>query len=415
VFTVAATGYAPLSYQWSKDGTDISGATGASLVLENVEPAAAGLYTVVVRNISGSFESVPAKLTVRVAPLLIGNGPQNVLVRPGSPTTLSVTATGQGVLFYQWRKDGVDIAGATGAALYFVETTPADAGRYTVVLRDGYGQELVSEVAVLDVQETVPVVNSDPAGDASALSATPGEPVSFIASAGGPGFSYQWRKDGVAIPGATATVWTISFARAADSGVYTVVTTNTYGQETESRPFVLTVIVAELRITTNPRGANVLNGGSTVLAVQAEGQGKLSYQWRRNEVPIASGILSTYTVSRAAVTDAGVYDVVVRDAFENEVVSEAAPVSVGGVDGRPRISRQPFAPAAAVVPGTNVSLNAGIENAANEILRYQWFLNGTEIPGATGATLVINNVTAANAGSYTVVIRNVAEIGRAHV
>ena len=50
LFTVAATGLGPLSYQWQFNGTTISGATNTNLTLNNVQPTNAGSYTVVVTN-----------------------------------------------------------------------------------------------------------------------------------------------------------------------------------------------------------------------------------------------------------------------------------------------------------------------------------------------------------------------------
>jgi hypothetical protein len=67
-FSVAATGTAPLSYQWKKDGADISGANGATLTLTNVQPSDAGSYTVVVSNSLGDATSDPATLTVTTGP-----------------------------------------------------------------------------------------------------------------------------------------------------------------------------------------------------------------------------------------------------------------------------------------------------------------------------------------------------------
>jgi hypothetical protein len=67
-FTVAATGYF-LNYQWRKDGTNLSGATGTTYRLGHVWFSDAGSYTVVVSNSVGSVTSTPpAVLTVSAAP-----------------------------------------------------------------------------------------------------------------------------------------------------------------------------------------------------------------------------------------------------------------------------------------------------------------------------------------------------------
>jgi DNA/RNA endonuclease G (NUC1) len=63
-FSVSATGTAPLSYQWSKDDTEIAGATNATLQLAPVQTGDAGSYTVVVTNTAGSIASNAATLVV---------------------------------------------------------------------------------------------------------------------------------------------------------------------------------------------------------------------------------------------------------------------------------------------------------------------------------------------------------------
>ena len=63
-FTVVAGGEPPLSYQWQHETTNLAGASGASLVLSNVQPADAGTYAVRVTNAVGSVISSNALLTV---------------------------------------------------------------------------------------------------------------------------------------------------------------------------------------------------------------------------------------------------------------------------------------------------------------------------------------------------------------
>jgi hypothetical protein len=64
-FSMVATGSAPLSYQWRKSGTTISGATSASYTTPATAPADSGsTFTVVVSNPFGSVTSSPAPLTV---------------------------------------------------------------------------------------------------------------------------------------------------------------------------------------------------------------------------------------------------------------------------------------------------------------------------------------------------------------
>jgi O-glycosyl hydrolase len=60
----AATGDGPLIFQWFFNALPISGATGTTLLLTNVQPYQAGQYTVQVTNLAGSITSLPATLAV---------------------------------------------------------------------------------------------------------------------------------------------------------------------------------------------------------------------------------------------------------------------------------------------------------------------------------------------------------------
>ena len=69
-FTASASGTAPLTYQWQFNGTDLTGATGPTLILNNVSPASGGGYRLRVTNSVGSVFSATATLTVLSAPVI---------------------------------------------------------------------------------------------------------------------------------------------------------------------------------------------------------------------------------------------------------------------------------------------------------------------------------------------------------
>jgi hypothetical protein len=73
LFTAAATGTAPLSYQWRHNGTNLPGATDTTLALTNVQSSAAGSYSVIVTNAVGVTNSGSAQLDVRYV-FVYGNG-----------------------------------------------------------------------------------------------------------------------------------------------------------------------------------------------------------------------------------------------------------------------------------------------------------------------------------------------------
>jgi uncharacterized repeat protein (TIGR01451 family) len=139
-FSVAATGTAPLAYQWRFNGEDIPGATNAILTLNQVTPAQSGEYSVLVSNDAGVVLSQPVLLTVttQTRQLFLGT----VAGAPNASVTVPVGLRAQGdenrarfsVGFdtEQLRFSSVGLgAGATGAALS-VNVNQLESGRFGV-------------------------------------------------------------------------------------------------------------------------------------------------------------------------------------------------------------------------------------------------------------------------------------------
>jgi hypothetical protein len=83
-FTAAASGTAPLSYQWQLNNQNVPGATSASYTVPAASSANAGNYTLLVSNASGSTTSIPAALTLVPEPNLLSVA--SVQVHAGTPT-----------------------------------------------------------------------------------------------------------------------------------------------------------------------------------------------------------------------------------------------------------------------------------------------------------------------------------------
>ncbi len=116
-FSVTASGYGTLQYQWRKNGTDIAGATGTSYSISSVTLADAGLYDVVISNAGGVATSAPATLTVNALSQfaqLFPNAPD------ASEGFLIVNLAPSGILHgwrfvgeQQWRTSGAAVGGLT--------------------------------------------------------------------------------------------------------------------------------------------------------------------------------------------------------------------------------------------------------------------------------------------------------------
>jgi Immunoglobulin domain len=118
----------------------------STLILNNVSPASAGAYTIVVSNFWGSFTSSPAMLGVIATPpgIVTQPAPRSVLV--GQTTSFSVTASGTAPLSYQWQKVGLGnlsnggvYSGVTSNILTLNGVSPGEAGNYLVVITNVAG------------------------------------------------------------------------------------------------------------------------------------------------------------------------------------------------------------------------------------------------------------------------------------
>ena len=236
-FSVVAGGTAPLSYQWQKNGVNIAGATAGSYTTPATATTDSGsTFRVVVTNTAGSATSTAATLTVNataVAPTITAQ-PVNQTVTAGQTATFTVVAGGTAPLSYQWQKNGVNIAGATGTSYTTPATATTDSGSTFDVVVSNTAGSVTSNAATLTVNAAVvaPTITTQPVNQ----TVTAGQTATFTVVAGGTApLSYQWQKNGVNIAGATATSYTTPATATTDSGsTFRVVVTNTAGSVTSS-------------------------------------------------------------------------------------------------------------------------------------------------------------------------------------
>lgn len=192
-------------------------------------PAQAGSYTIMVRGIGvngqGPLEPIQFIISggaTTTAPAIITQ-PLSQTVTTGTTSSFSVSVTGSPAPTYQWRKDSVNIAGATSATLALPNIQLAQAGSYSVVVTNSAGT-VTSAGATLTVmpfvQEIPPAITTPPVAQTIAAGGTV---VFRVEATGTPAPTYQWRKDGVNIPGATGATLVLAAASPADAGDYTVV------------------------------------------------------------------------------------------------------------------------------------------------------------------------------------------------
>ncbi|MBI5772863.1 MAG: immunoglobulin domain-containing protein [Verrucomicrobia bacterium] len=324
--------------------------------------------------------------------------PPGQVLYPGTNVTFRVTATGLAPLAYQWRKNGIGIGNATNSSYGIAGLATNDAGNFDVVLTNYYGS-VTSAVAVLTV--TLAPVITVQAPDQVVF---PGANVTFtMTAAGEPPLAYQWRKDGVTLLNATNTSYSLTGVTTNDSGDFTLVVTNAHGAVT-SAVATLTVVLPPA-ISVQPSSQTAVSESGVSFTVTASG-GALSYQWRRDgsvllDVGNITGAnTATLTLTDVSSGDAGIYSVFISNPAGSVTSSNATLTLVVP----PEITIPPASQN--VAAGRNVTFTVAATGSAP--LQYQWRLNTVNIANATNATLTLTSVGAANAGSYTVVVTNLA-------
>ncbi|HLP01568.1 MAG TPA: pectinesterase family protein [Opitutaceae bacterium] len=317
-----------LSYQWRKDGVDIPGATDPDYTIPSVTLDDAGDYTVLVTDIAGATLSAIAKLEVTteaVAPSVSAQ-PVGGTILAGGSHTFSVIANGTAPLSYQWERstDGgtvySPIDGATNSSFEITDAVLTDAALYRVVVTNALGSA-TSTGATLIVNQA-PVITSDPLGGSIA----PGSSITLSVTAGGmPAPTYQWRRNGVAIAGATAASYQITDATGADTANYTVVASNSVGSVTSAAASVA-VVSATMAATEFTSGA------------ERNPDTRLTITFDRAPTIGVSGLVRIYDASNNAVVDT--IDLVAATALRdtlragNPLSTQALPVqtkTIGGI------------------------------------------------------------------------------------
>ncbi|NQE64719.1 hypothetical protein E1H18_4975, partial [Caulobacter sp. RHG1] len=396
-----ADGLGTISYQWKAGGVNIVGATSSTLVLSEAEVGKA--ITVVASYTDGfnTLESVTSTATGVIAN--VNDAPTGAVLISGSPKegqTLTASDTladadGLGAITYQWKADGTNIAGATGASYSLTATELGKTITVVASYTDGHG---ATESVTSTATSAVTIANNAPTGSVTfSGTATQGQTLTAantLADADGLGaISYQWKADGTSIAGATGSTFVLAEAQVGKT--ITVVASYVDGLGvTESVSSGGGSKVAN--VNDAPTGSVTVTGtvaqGQTLTAANTladlDGLGAITYQWQAGGVDIAGASGSTLVLTEGQVGKAITVVASYTDGHGMaESVTSGATSTVANVNDAPTGS---VTISGAVAQGQTLTAANTLADADGlGAITYQWKADGVAINGATSASLVL--------------------------
>ncbi len=301
----------------------------------------------------GAVQTVAGATEIDPAPGADGN-PANGTV--GEPFTGGFAVVGAPAVAASYQitgtiPEGLTVSGLTGdtvnASVVTITGTPTVAGNFDLTVRAWKGPNKTDLGGTPSFTYSIHIGAA--AGTAPSFTTQPvsqtvdeGANVNFTAAASGdPTPTFQWRKDGVNIGGATAATLSLTSVGTTDAGSYTVVATNSEGSAT-SNAATLTVnqvSSGELTVVQQPSSRDVDAGASVTLSVGVSTATGNTYQWffHRSGLPapqaISGATSATYTDSNVQASDMGAYFVRVTNGTQS-VDSQAVLVTLSGGSSR---------------------------------------------------------------------------------
>jgi hypothetical protein len=368
--------------------------------------------------------------------------PQSQTVFPGATVTFSSAANGTGPLAYQWLFDGHSIAGATNSILTLMDVQISQAGVYSMQVTNAYGATNTSD-AILTVNQTPPCLASPSgivsrwAADADALDQAGTNNgtlrgVTFDSGVVNQAFDFDGSSGSVLVPDSPSLRFTNAMTIEAwinprTSGSYHEIISKWFGVANQLS-YTATIeppgtayflVSSDGKTTTSNVNYIVLRSVNTVplnqwthFAVTYDGvsikiylNGALENQaaWNKGIFPGTSPLLIGAAYNQSLFNGLIDEPTLYNRALSADEIQAIYNSPVSGKCGLPpAILAQPKNQAA--TPTTNITFN--VAAGGKRPLNYQWLFNGTNLLGATNASLTLTNVQGSNGGSYSVQVTN---------
>lgn len=401
------------AYQWRKNGQNIAGATTRKLNIASLTTGDSGVYDVLLTNAYGVGATDPLTLIVKpgreIPELTVQRG--TVTVRRGTSPNFQVPLMELRGLRRTWQFNGQVMPGQTGV-LSFENVQPSHAGVYRFHVSNGIDTVLLREYTLVVLDTDLNLIQVALPGNERFYSETQSTALSAEADGFRP-MTYQWKRNGVNVPGATNAGLFIGPGPAGLEGSYTCTIRNAYGSA-EYGP--VSVVFRSMRVppsrgrissdgvTNDPWRVVMIDSTITLNSYRSDNSARI--EWRRDGVVIPNATEQQLQLRNMIKQDAGTYTTFHTNDYgstENGPyqVIVLGPEDAPYLDGR-KISRT-------VKLGEEVYLYSPFFRAPG--LRYRWLLNGREMAAPARSdpgSFRIQAVQAEHEGAWTVEASNAA-------
>jgi hypothetical protein len=363
---------------------------------------------------AGPCPSASDQMVVTINPSAVANANSDQTVCASSPAvTLAGTLSG-GAASGTWSGGAGTFSpnNTTLSATYTPTAAEITAGTVTLTLTTN---DPSGPCAAVSDQMTITINPSATVSAGVPLTICSNTTALMAGSFGGSATSATWSTSGNGTFN-NNTPTAIYTPSAADSSAGTVTLTYTTNDPIGPCPSVNATVILTIKkavvITTQPSNTSICASFPANLAVVATGDG-LTYQWYKGIAPAGIAVANSANISgalsanlhfnQASLSDDGNYYVVVSGASPCAAITSAQRTL--NVDQAIIVSTQPVSQT--LCSGANVTFTV-VADANGDPLSFQWRKNGVNIGGATSTTtsssLTLNNITAAAAANYDVLI-----------
>ena len=346
-------------------------------------------------NAGGSWANITATLTGVGRLRCIRHGPGNILSHIIVGTDLGVYFA-SAPAYTNWSQVGTNLPNAPVLDMDYNQTDDV-----LVVGTFGRGAWLVPAASSQIFGQAGTLARPTIITQPRSRTVTQGSTVIFnvgISSQAAQPIGYQWRFNGNDIVAAVNSVLTLTNVQAADAGLYSVRVSNPFGTNISSDAGLF--VNSPPTVLTHPASQTVIVGSNVTFTVAVGGPGPITYQWRRNGMPINGAVNASYTITAAQFSAAGVYDVLAANSLAS-VFSSNATLTV-----QPPFNINPQPLSQSVEVGSNVTFTVGAVGlgAFTGPFTYQWTFNGAPLAGETATNLSFLNLQLTNSGNYACVV-----------